>query len=165
MNDLLLVVLNTFIVYVFLIAAVKLFGKNEFSQLSVSDLIFILLLSEAVQNGLVDAKWESLIIAIVSATTLFCLNYLMRMLLYKSKKARKMLEGDPVLLVYEGKTRKANLDKQKITLDELKEAVRENGIEKIEDVKLAILETDGSISIIPLDEGDKTSKKKNKTVA
>ncbi len=165
MNDLLLVVLNTFIVYIFLIAAVKLFGKNEFSQLSVSDLIFILLLSEAVQNGLVDAKWESLIIAMVSATTLFVLNYLLRLLLYKSKKLRKALEGDPVLLIYEGKPRQTNMDKQKITLEELEETVRENGIEKIEEVRLAILETDGNISIIPFDDEDKTSKKKDKTVA
>lgn len=149
MPEILIVIASTAAIYIVLIAAVKLFGKNELSQLNVSDLFFILLISNAVQNGMVDGKWYSAIIALISAGTLFIINYLLRFLIYKSERLRKVLDGEPVVLVYNGVPNEANMKSQKITMQELEGAVRENSVEKISEVKLAMLETTGSISVIP----------------
>jgi len=151
MNEFLIVVATSAVIYIFLIAAVTIFGKSEFSQLNVSDLIFILLLSEAVQNGLVSKSWDSVWVAVIAATTLFVMNYILRQVLYKSKKARKLLEGEPVMLIYMGRVNKKNMEKQKITIEELESAVREKGVETIAQVKLAVLETEGEISVISFD--------------
>lgn len=150
MQEILIVIASTAAIYIVLIAGVKLFGKNELSQLNISDLFFILLISNAVQNGMVDGKWYSALIALISAGTLFFINYLFRLVIYKSDRFRKIMDGEPVLLIYNGLINEANMKKQKITLAELESAVRENNIEKISEVKLAMLETEGNISVIPI---------------
>lgn len=149
MEEILIVIASTATIYIVLIAAVKLFGKNELSQLNVTDLFFILLISNAVQNGMVDGKWYSAIIALISAGTLFLINYILRLFIYKSQRLRIMLDGEPVLLIYNGVPNEVNMKKQMITMSELIGAVRVNNIEKISEVKLAMLETTGSISVIP----------------
>lgn len=149
MQEILIVIASTAAIYIVLIAAVKLFGKNELSQLNVTDLFFILLISNAVQNGMVDGKWYSAIIALISAGTLFLINYILRLFIYKSRRLRIMLDGEPVVLIYNGVPNEVNMKKQKITMSELEGAVRVNNIEKISEVKLAMLETTGSISVIP----------------
>lgn len=149
MQEILTVVACTAMIYLVLIAGVKLFGKNELSQLNITDLFFILLISNAVQNGMVDGKWYSAIIALISAGTLFFVNFLFRLLIYKSNRLRKALDGEPVVLIYNGIPSDMNMKKQKITLAELEGVVRSNNIEKISEVKLAMLETTGNISVIP----------------
>ena len=150
MSEILIVIASTAAIYIVLIAGVKLFGRNELSQLNISDLFFILLISNAVQNGMVDGKWYSALIALISAATLFFVNYLFRLIIYKFPRFRKIMDGEPVLLIYNGMLNEANMKKQRITLAEIESAVRENNIEKISEVKLAMLETEGNISVIPI---------------
>ena len=84
-------------VYVFIITAIRLFGKKEFAQLSVSDLVFVLLISNAVQNAMVgpDATLSG---GLVAASTLFVLNYLLKYLMYKFPSLQKVVSGEPLLL-------------------------------------------------------------------
>jgi uncharacterized membrane protein YcaP (DUF421 family) len=153
------IVISSASVYVFIIVAIRLFGKKELSQLSVVDLVFILLISNAVQNAMVGPD-TTLQGGLVAAGTLFAVNYLLKLVLYKFPRLGQVIQGEPVILVYKGEINHKNMVKVKFTLEELKEAIREHGVSLIEDVDLAVLETDGNISIISNDFKNKTIKKR-----
>jgi uncharacterized membrane protein YcaP (DUF421 family) len=159
MNSYLEICFRAVAVYVCIIVFIRIFGKKELSQLSVTDLVFILLISNSVQNAMVGSD-SSLVGGLIAAVTLFALNALIRLLVYKFKPVQKFLEGEPVILIYKGEILKQNLEKQKITLEELEASVREHGIEKIEDVDLAMLEVDGNISVLSNNFAHQTSKKR-----
>jgi len=147
MNEILEVLLRSVVIYLFIIFAIRLFGKKELSQLNVVDLVFILLISNSVQNAMVGNN-ATLIGGISAATALFLINFVFKNLLFKSKKISEFFQGDPVMLIYQGKVNKAHLEKTGISMDELMEAVREHGVKKISQVDLAILEIDGNISVL-----------------
>ncbi len=159
MNDLFTVAIRAAVVYVFIILAIRLFGKKELSQLSVIDLVFILLISNAVQNAMVGNN-TSLPAGIIAATSLFIINYLFKLLLFRSRKISSLIQGDPLMLIYKGKVIKEHLDRAKITEAELAEAVREHGVQNISAVDLAILEVDGNISILSENYRKRTVKKR-----
>jgi len=130
-----------------MVLAIRFFGKKELSQLSTTDLVFIVLISNSVQNSMVGSN-SSLSGGIVAATVLFCLNYLMKFLMYRSSSVKNLIEGKPVILIYHGKIDIAHLHQESISMDEIEEAIREHGIDSYKSVKLAILEVDGNISVI-----------------
>jgi len=138
---------STTVIYLFITIALRFFGKKELSQLSVLDLVFVLLISNAVQNAMVGSD-TSLWGGLTAALTLFLLNYLFKYLLFRSEKLTRILEGEPVILISEGKVLDKNLRKLEITYNELMEAIREHGIADIQDVNLAMFEVDGNISIL-----------------
>lgn len=88
---------------------------------------------------MVDGDWDSLWVGIVAAITLFALNLLFKNLVYKSSQFNKLIEGEPVLLIYHGKMVIENIRKEQITQNELEGAIRENGFENITEVSLAKL--------------------------
>ena len=141
------VALRSTAVYVFMIIAFRIFGKRELSQLSIADLVLIVLISNAVQNAMVGEN-TSLLGGLTAATVLFSLNMLLGYLMFRFKKIRTLVESEPVTLIYNGKVLRKNLENVLLTMDELNSAVREHGVEKAEDVSLAILEVDGNISVI-----------------
>lgn len=141
------ILLRASVIYLFMVAAIRLFGKKELSQLSVTDLVFILLISNAVQNAMLGPD-TSLAGGVLAALCLFVLNYLLKLVMYRSKKVKSLIEGEPVMLVYKGNLIEDNMAKEKITLDELEAVVREHGVSSIENVALAILEIDGNISVL-----------------
>lgn len=141
------ILLRASVVYLFMVAAIRLFGKKELSQLSVTDLVFILLISNAVQNAMLGPD-TSLAGGVLAALCLFVLNYLLKLVMYRSKKVKSLIEGEPVMLVYKGNLIEDNMAKEKITRDELEAVVREHGVSSIENVELAILEIDGNISVL-----------------
>ncbi len=147
MNDLFAVALKSTVIYLFVIFAIRLFGKKELAQLSVIDLVFILLISNSVQNAMVGSN-VSLLAGIVAATTLFAVNYIFKLILFRSKKISGWIQGNPLMLIYKGSVVKPHLDQAKITEAELEAAIREHGIDKISDVDLAVLEVDGNISVL-----------------
>ena len=140
-------------VYIFLILAIRLFGKKEFSQLSVFDIVFILLISNAVQNSMIAADF-SFWGGVTSAVTLFLINFIFKNVIYKIPKVSEWVQGHPIMLIYDGKVIPDNMKKAKVSIPELEEATREHGVESIDEVSLAVLELDGSISIVA---GDHTS--------
>jgi len=147
MEPLFEIILRTAAVYLFIILALRLFGKKELAQLSVIDLVFILLISNSVQNAMVGPD-SSLLGGIIAAGTLFLFNFILKFILYRNKKVSEFLQGEPVMLIHKGNVIEENLKKEKITLDELNASIREHGIANIENVDLAVLETDGNISIL-----------------
>ncbi len=146
-NHYLQIILSACAIYIFIILAIRLFGKKELSQLSVFDLVFILLISNAVQNAMVLGD-NSLLGGIAAALALFVVNYLMKYLQFRFPWFGKALQGDPVMLVYQGKILDSHLKIAKITKDEVLEAIREHGVASEKEVDLAILEVDGNISVL-----------------
>jgi len=150
------IVLRCLAVYFFVIIAIRIFGKKELAQLSVTDLVFILLISNSVQNAMVGPD-TTLVGGIIAAFSLFLLNYLMKQLLYRSKRANKLLQGTALTLVYKGQLDEKALRHSEITMEELMAAIREHGVEELRHVDLAVLEVDGNISVISDDFTKQTS--------
>lgn len=166
MNPILDVVVRSLCVYIFMVIAIRLFGKNQLSQLNAGDVVLLLLISNAVQNAMVGQD-TSLQGGLIAALVLFAANFIVKRLMFSNRKFESFLEEDPVILIKDGKIDEQALNKVKITKDELEEAIREHGVDGIENVKLSILEVDGNISVVSEDEKNKQThysriKRKNK---
>jgi uncharacterized membrane protein YcaP (DUF421 family) len=146
-NTYIRIICSSVIIYLFIIVSIRLFGKKELAQLSVIDLVFILLISNAVQNAMVLGD-NSLVGGMVAAGTLFVVNYILKYLQYRFPQFSRALQGDAIMLVYKGKILESHLRVAKITTGELLEAIREHGVADVAEVDLAILEVDGNISVL-----------------
>ena len=158
-NGYIQIIISSVVVYLFIIIAIRLFGKKELSQLSVIDLVFILLISNSVQNAMVGSN-VSLSGGLTAAGALFVTNYIFKQFLYRFPRFSKILQGEAVMLVYDGKIDHKNLARSRITEDELMEAIREHGVSSVKDVNLAILEIDGNISVLSSDFSRRTVRKR-----
>lgn len=161
MNEYLDIIVRSLAVYAFMLVAIRLTGKKELSQLNTTDVVLILLISNAVQNAMVGNN-TSLAGGLVAAAVLFTLNFILKKVMFKSSWFRNLLTEKPEILIHNGNLDFAMLSKLGITNEELREAIREHGVEKYKDVKLAIMEADGNISIISGDENLKHSQYKRK---
>jgi len=158
-NNYVRIIFSTLVIYIFIVVAIRLFGKKELAQLSVVDMVFILLISNAVQNAMVGPD-STLSGGLVAACTLFVVNYGLKYLQYRFPKFGKMVEGEAIMLIYKGKILDDHLRKAQITTDELLEAVREHGVPSVTEVDLAILEVDGNISVLSHEYQKKTVKRR-----
>jgi len=161
MNPYLEIVIRSVCVYLFMIIALRIFGKKELSQLNTADVILILLISNSVQNAMVGSN-SSLLGGIVAAFALFLINLLFKKTMLHSKFIKEMLQDKPEILIHNGKIDFKALSKLGISSDELQEVIREHGVEFYKDVKLAMFEIDGSISIISGDQDLKQTHHKRK---
>ncbi len=158
--EILSIIIRSVTVYLFVILAIRFFGKKELTQLSIIDLVFILLISNSVQNSMVGDN-TSLPGGLIAAVSLFAVNYLLKILFFRSKKLSSLIQGSPLLLVYKGRIIKHHLLQAKITQDELEAAIREHGVKSAKDVDLAVLEIDGNISVLSENFRHETVKKRH----
>jgi uncharacterized membrane protein YcaP (DUF421 family) len=145
------VVLRTAIVYLFLVVALRLSGKRQVGQMSVLELVVILVISDAVQNSMVGDNttlWGGIVAVVTLITADFTLKYLSQ----RSKPLRSAIEGEPRLLVRDGRLLRHAIEQEGLEDEEVRAAIRSHGIARVEDVRVAVLETDGSISVIPRDD-------------
>ena len=147
MESLFNIIFRSVAVYIFMLIAIRLSGKKELSQLNTSDVVLILLISNAVQNAMVGPD-TSLMGGIVAAAVLFLLNFILKKILFKNEHLRLLLNQKPEILIHNGKIDFKTVARLDITQEELLEAMREHGVERFKEVKLAMLEIDGNISII-----------------
>jgi uncharacterized membrane protein YcaP (DUF421 family) len=145
------IALRTAVIYLVVLIGVRLSGKREVGQMTPFDLTLLLLLSNSVQNAMTGPD-TSLMGGIAAASTLLILNYLVGTVSGSSRKFRRVVEGEPSLLIHDGKIMQSHMEKEHVSLDELQRAVREHGIAQCSDVALAVLEVDGSISCLKYDE-------------
>ena len=141
--------LRTVIVYLAVLAGFRFFGKRQIGQMEPFDFVVVLLIANAVQNAMVgdhSSLWGGLLAALV----LLVLNWVVGRVGVLFPTAERFVSGDPVLLIHDGQVLDANLRREAVSLAELMEALREHGVEKPDDVHLAVLEVDGSISVLPL---------------
>ncbi len=161
MNPYIDITLRSVAVYFFMIIALRIFGKKELSQLNTADVILILLISNSVQNAMVGAD-TSLYGGMIAAFSLFLINFIFKKVMLKSKFIKGLVQDKPEILIHNGKTEFKTLARLGITSEELEEAMREHGIEYYKDVKLAMFEIDGNISIISGNENLKQTHHKRK---
>jgi uncharacterized membrane protein YcaP (DUF421 family) len=150
-NVALQIALRTGVIYLVVLIGVRLSGKREVGQMTPFDLTLLLLLSNSVQNAMTGPD-TSLIGGVVAASTLLVLNYLVGSLSGTNRGFRRVVEGEPSLLVHDGKPVVSHMAKEHVSMDELQRALREHGIAECKDVALAVLEVDGSISCLKYDE-------------
>jgi uncharacterized membrane protein YcaP (DUF421 family) len=144
---LLTVALRTAVIYAVVLLGVRLSGKREVGQMTPFDLTLLLLISNAVQNAMTGPD-TSLLGGIVAASTLLLLNYLVAEVSGGNRRFRKLVQGQPTLLIHDGQVITSHLAREHVSTDELHRALREHGIAECKDVALAVLEVDGSISCL-----------------
>lgn len=142
-------IVRSAIVYAFLIILLRITGKRQIGQMAPFDLVLLLVLSNTVQNSM-NAGDNSLIGGLISAATLVGVNFLVGLATYKSKKLEAIIEGRPQVLIHNGKLYEEVMASAHLTHHELHAALRQAGCGSIEDVRSAVLENSGSISVIPL---------------
>ena len=135
------------VVYGFLILLLRLTGKRQVGQLAPFDLVLLLVLSNAVQNSM-NAGDNSLVGGLISAATLIGLNWLVSLATYRSKRLEALIEGRPQVLIHNGKLFQDVMERSKLTHHELHAALRQAGCTCVEEVRSAILENNGAISVV-----------------
>ena len=145
------IVLRTGVIYVLVLIGVRLSGKREVGQMTPFDLTLLLLLSNSVQNAMTGPD-TSLLGGAVAAATLLILNYVVADVAGRNRRLRKVIEGEPSLLIHDGQVIQSHMVREHVSMDELNRALREHGINSCDQVALAVLEVDGSISCLKYDE-------------
>jgi uncharacterized membrane protein YcaP (DUF421 family) len=140
------------VVYLFLIVLLRLTGKRQVGQLAPFDLVLLLVLSNAVQNSM-NGGDNSLVGGLVSAATLVGLNFLVGMATFRSKKVEELIEGRPQVLIHNGKLFRDVMAHAQLTHHELDAALRQSGVACVEEVHSAVLENNGSISVLTRSKG------------
>jgi uncharacterized membrane protein YcaP (DUF421 family) len=136
-------VARVIIVYAFIFVLLRLIGKKQVGEMAPFDLVVLLILSECVQNALVT----SVTAALLAAATLFSASQLFNYVSWRSKKAARILEGTPRVLVRNGQVCSDVLAQERITHSELLEALRKEGCTSLTKVRYAVLENDGIITV------------------
>ncbi|MGC4004409.1 MAG: DUF421 domain-containing protein [Pirellulales bacterium] len=141
-------VVRGIVVYVLVLGLMRLSGKRAVGQFTPFDLVMLILIGNAVQNG-INGGENSLSGAFLMAGTLVGLNYLTALVTVRSVQVERIIEGVPVVLARNGHVYQEILRRELVSRDDFDEALRTNGVRGIDDVDVAILETNGKISVIP----------------
>ena len=145
------ILLRTVVIYLLVLIGVRLSGKREVGQMTPFDLTLLLLLSNSVQNAMTGPD-TSLAGGVVAASTLLILNYLIAEVSGTNRRFRRFVQGQPSLLIHDGKVIEPHMAREHVSMDELHRALREHGISCVDQTALAVLEVDGSISCLKYDE-------------
>lgn len=154
LGDIVTVIWHTLLIYLLVIAALRLLSQRRTSEFNVPQLVMILALGSAVETSLV-AKDTTLLAGLVSAATLFVANYLLSKLVRSWDWLRQTVIGRPTPVVFNGKILERQVKAAGITEEDIKEEMRERGYENLSEVRLAVLEVDGEISVIPFEDEKK----------
>ena len=140
-------VLRACAIYVLVMVLVRVSGKRAVGQFTPFDLVLLILIGNAVQNG-INGGDNSLTGAAIMATTLIALNYGVAFVTSRYRKVEKFVEGEPVVLARDGRVFERVLRRELVSRSDFDEALRMNGVEDVSEVELALLETNGSISVV-----------------
>ena len=157
----LIIIAKSVTIYIFIIAAIRLFGKKELAQLSIIDLVFILLISNSVQNAMVGND-SSVLGGISAALGLFISNYILKLFLRRSSKFSKFVQGEKIVVVVDGRLLQHGLQQSMMSVEEVQMAVREHGVKDISEADLVVLEVDGNITVLSKDYSHRTVKRRKK---
>jgi uncharacterized membrane protein YcaP (DUF421 family) len=141
-------VLRALAIYAVLLVLFRITGKRSLGQITTFDFILLLIISEAIQNGMVGSSY-SLTTALVLVTTLVVVDVGLSLLKRRSARLEKYLDGTPLVVVEQGRPLRDRLDKSRVDEGDVLSAARREGLERMEQIKYAVLERNGQISIIP----------------
>ncbi len=140
-------VLRAAFVFAFMLLLTRIIGKRELSSLQPFDLILLIVLGDALQQGLTQDDY-SLTGAVLVVGTIAVLQVCVSWIGYRFPRSRPVLEGEPVVIVQDGKVIERNLERERLTVEEIYEAARKQQIAHLAEIRFAVLETDGEISFI-----------------
>lgn len=142
------IVLRATVIFFFLFLITRVVGRRELASLEPFDLILIIVTGDLVQQGVTQSDY-SVTGALTAISTMSALTVLVSYVSFKWKRMRSALDGQPVVLVLDGRVLESNLRRQRMTREELEAEIRMQQSESVGDVKLAVLETGGKVSVIP----------------
>jgi uncharacterized membrane protein YcaP (DUF421 family) len=141
------IVLRAIVLYVFVVFVMRVIGRRELSSMTPFDLVLLIILGDAIQQGLTQDDY-SVTGAFLAIGTIAALQVFTSYLSYKSRRVRKVFEGEPIVLVERGEIVERNMNRERMRPDEIAEEMRQQQIASLADVEWAILEANGSISFI-----------------
>lgn len=146
--DCLAIAAKTAVIYLFVLAGLRALGSRELGEMTAYDFVLVVVIANAVQNALVQGD-DSLGGGLVSAATLLLMNRLLSVLLARFPGLRHRVIGEPIVLVTDGRPRRREMRRAGVDSDELTAALHEHGVADLDAVRLAVLEVDGEISVVP----------------
>jgi uncharacterized membrane protein YcaP (DUF421 family) len=135
------------VMYWFLFLLLRFVVRRDIGSIGIADVLLLVVLADAAQNAM-SGGYESITEGMILVATIAVWNWGLDLLAYRFKSVRSILEAKPMVLVRDGKLLRRNLRREYITPDEIMAILREHGIDKLEAVKLATMESDGEISVI-----------------
>jgi uncharacterized membrane protein YcaP (DUF421 family) len=141
------IVLRAAFLYAFVVFIMRVIGRRELSSMTPFDLVLLIVLGDLIQQGLTQDDY-SVTGAVLAIGTIASLVVLTSYVSYKSRRARKLFEGEPVVLVERGALVERNLSRERMTADDVAEEMRQQQVGSLDDVEWGILEANGSISFI-----------------
>jgi uncharacterized membrane protein YcaP (DUF421 family) len=144
------IVLRGSAAYLTLTAILRLIPKRHIGNMSPNDVIALVIVGALVADAIIGDSQKPVEIMLMALVVLLW-DYLFNLVEFHFPRVSRVTQASPTLLIYNGHLLEQNLDKEKLTVEELKANLRKHGIEDIEQVKLAILESDGHISVIEQD--------------
>jgi uncharacterized membrane protein YcaP (DUF421 family) len=141
-------IVRSSLIYIAVFLLLRIVGKKQIGEMSPFDLVLLLIISEAVSAAITGGD-NSMGAGLIAVSTFVGLNYILDVLMFKSKKIEKILDGEPQLLAANGKVNRKVQAHENITEEEIESVLREHGLDDLKDVAYAVLETNGQISIIP----------------
>jgi uncharacterized membrane protein YcaP (DUF421 family) len=142
------IALRGIVLYAFVVFILRVIGRRELSSLSAIDLVLLIVLGDAIQQGLTQDDY-SVTGAVIVVSTIAALQVGTSYVSFRSRRARRVLEGEPIVIVQDGKLIERNMRRERLTEDEVAEEMRAQQIASVEDVEWGILETNGTMSFIP----------------
>jgi uncharacterized membrane protein YcaP (DUF421 family) len=141
------IALRALFLYAFVVFVMRVIGRRELSSLSAVDLVLLIVLGDAIQQGLTQDDY-SVTGAVIAVSTICAVQVGSSYLGFRSKRARKVIEGQPIVVIQDGKVLDGNLKRERLTEDEIAEEMRMQQIGSFDEVQWAILETNGQISFV-----------------
>lgn len=141
------IVFRAIFAYVFILFLMRIVGRRELSSMEPSDLILLIVLGDLVQNGVTQSDYSMTGVALATST-ISLLAVATSYITFRSKRAKSLIEGEPLILLQDGKLIERNLKGERLTADDVADEARTQGIGDLGDVKWAVLETSGKITFI-----------------
>lgn len=143
-------IVRSLIIYAVFFVGLRVFGKRELGQFTIFDLVLVLLVANALQPAITGPD-NSITGGVIIIAVLLLLNRGVALLRSRWPAFDRLIDPPPTVLVENGKVIKQNLEKEGVSIDDVQMALREHGIDKIDDCHMAVLENDGSISVVTKD--------------
>jgi uncharacterized membrane protein YcaP (DUF421 family) len=141
------IVFRAALAWLFIVFVLRVMGRRELSSLSASDLILLVVLGDLIQNGVTQSDL-SMTGVTIAVTTFVLLTVASSYLSFKSARARKLIQGEPLIIIEDGKTIERNMRSELLTVDDVMEEARASDIERLDQIKWAVLEASGTITFI-----------------
>jgi uncharacterized membrane protein YcaP (DUF421 family) len=141
------IVLRAAFAYLFIVFVLRIMGRRELSDLAPQDLVLLVVLGDLIQNGVTQSDM-SVTGVTIAISTFVLMTVFSSYLGFKSRRARRVLQGEPLIVVQDGKPIERNLHEERLTLDDIMEEARSNEIENIDEVKFAVVEPGGKMSFL-----------------